>query len=75
MKNAMHDSAMTGLQWVSELLSGNIHRMKEQLGMRSHVFERLVVALWDVGLRHSRRGVAVQEQVAIFLYTATTGLS
>jgi len=40
--------------------------------MRKHAFERLVDTLWDVGLRHTR--VTVQEQVAIFLYTATTGL-
>lgn len=73
MKEALHDSALTGFQWVLELLGGNIHRMEEQLGMRKHVFERLVDTLWEVGLRHTPH-ITIQEQVAIFLYTVTTAL-
>lgn len=73
LKEALHDSPLTGFQWVLELLGGNIHRMEEQLGVRKHVFERLVDALWEAGLRHTPH-VTIQEQVAIFLYAATTAL-
>lgn len=69
-----HTSALTGEAWVQELLHGHPERMKTELGMRVPVFKALVAALRASGQGDGRR-ITIEEQVAIFLYAAVTGLS
>ena len=71
-----HTSALKGAQWVRELLLGNPQRIKDNLGLHKQCFRRLVTALEiKSGLRLSKHGVTTYEQVAIFLYVVTTGLT
>lgn len=71
-----HTSLLSGPAWIRELLLGNHNRIRENLGLGRHAFRRLVTALEQkTGLCDSRRGVTTNEQVAIFLYTVTTGLT
>jgi hypothetical protein len=53
---------------------GHPDHIKTELGMRLHVFKRLISDLSDLGLAPSRH-ISLEEQVAIFLYTSVTGLS
>ena len=69
-----HTSALSGEAWLLELIEGHPERIKTELGMQRHVFLRLVEELRTVGLSGSRN-VSLEEQLAIFLYTAVTGLS
>jgi hypothetical protein len=69
-----HTSALTGQMWVNELLAGHPDRIKNELGMRKHVFQGFVLALRLSGLEH-KRDITVEEQAAIFLYMSVTGLS
>jgi len=69
-----HTSALSGEAWLLELVEGHPERIKTELGMRLHVFLKLVDELRRIGLSGSRN-VSLEEQVAIFLYTAVTGLS
>jgi hypothetical protein len=71
-----HTSILTGKAWVLELLNGHPERMQISLGVSIEVFQLLVDAL----IQHCRfaplrNGIFVEEQLAIFLYTAVTGLS
>lgn len=71
-----HNSLLSGPAWVRELLLGNSYRIRENLGLGRRAFRRLVTALEQkTGLCDSRRGIRTNEQVAIFLYTVTTGLT
>lgn len=50
--------------------------MKDNFGLSKRGFRRLVTALEQkTGLSTSRRGITTNEQVAMFLYTVTTGLT
>lgn len=69
-----HTSALTGHAWVLELLSGHPERIRCELGVRHHVFYSLLDHLRAMGYSDSR-GVLLEEQLAIFLYTCVTGLS
>lgn len=69
-----HTSALTGHAWVLELLSGHPERIRCELGVRHHVFYALLDHLRDMGYSDAR-GVMLEEQLAIFLYTCVTGLS
>lgn len=60
-------SILTGARWTEELLNGSDVRFREVARMEKNVFGELVEVLGGIGL-HSTRGVAVQEQVLIFLY-------
>ncbi|KAH8979507.1 hypothetical protein EDB86DRAFT_2814528, partial [Lactarius hatsudake] len=66
-KTPYHTSALSGEAWLLELIEGHPERMKTELGMRCHVFLRLVDELRSVGLSGSRH-VSLEEQLAIFLY-------
>ena len=44
-KQPYHTSALTGAQWVKELLQGHPDRIYNELGMRLHVFLALVYEL------------------------------
>lgn len=69
-----HTSALSGEDWVLELLSGHPERIRCELGVHSEVFVQLVGELRAIGHSNSKF-VSLEEQVAIFLYTSVTGLS
>jgi hypothetical protein len=69
-----HTSALTGAAWVAELMNGHPERIRCELGVHLHVFRILVAYLQVIGNTHSR-AVYLEEQLAIFLYRCTTGLS
>jgi hypothetical protein len=73
-KEAYHTSALSGHGWVLELLTGHPDRIRCELGVRHHVFDRLLSNLRTLGYKDSRE-VTLEEQLAIFLYTCVTGLS
>jgi hypothetical protein len=73
-RRVYHTSSLTGVGWVQELMLGHPDHIKTELGMRLHVFKRLVSDLSDLGLDPSWH-ISLEEQVAIFLYTSVTGLS
>jgi hypothetical protein len=70
-----HTSALTGEAWVLELMTGHPERIRHNLGINLGVFRSLLHDLYTNGHVRSRNGVSVEEQLAIFLYTCTTGLS
>jgi hypothetical protein len=69
-----HTSVLTGAGWVHELLSGHPERIRNELGVYRGTFIILVEVVKMAGLQSSHR-VSIEEQLAIFLYTAVTGLS
>jgi hypothetical protein len=69
-----HTSALTGQEWVIELIVGHPERIRCELGVHVHVFEGLVNELRALGHTDSRH-VSLEEQVAIFLYSCVTGLT
>jgi hypothetical protein len=73
-KTPYHTSALTGVQWVCELLEGHPERIRNELGVHKHVFAQLIEELQKAGY-NSSRCVTLDEQLAIFLYTSVTGLS
>jgi hypothetical protein len=70
-----HDSILTGQAWLHELENGNPHRMWNNLGMKKHVFKRLVAMLESKGGIGYTRHMTPGEQTAIFLYFAVTNCS
>lgn len=69
-----HTSALSGEGWVIELLTGHPERIRCELGMHAHVFAQIILELRALGCSDSKF-VSLEEQLAIFLYTAVTGLS
>ena len=69
-----HTSALTGREWVRELMEGHPERIRCELGVHLHVFQKLLDVLRKIGYRDSRH-VELEEQLAIFLYACVTGLS
>jgi hypothetical protein len=69
-----HTSALSGEDWVQELLSGHPQCIRNELGIYQSTFIVLIKALQMLGLK-SLHHVSIEEQLAIFLYTAVTGLS
>ena len=69
-----HTSKMSGEEWVQELIAGHPNRIKTELGMSVYVFKKLITVLKTCGLCRSKH-LSCEEQVAIFLYAAVTGLS
>ncbi|KAF7966287.1 hypothetical protein HWV62_17922 [Athelia sp. TMB] len=67
-----HTSALTGAQWVMELLTGHPRRIRTELGVSHHVFNQLLLQMEDMGMGASRH-VTLEEQLAIFLYMSVTG--
>lgn len=73
-KQDYHTSALSGAAWLRELIYGHPERIHNELGMHLHVFLALVEELRETcGLRDSKN-IALDEQVAIFLYMCVTGL-
>lgn len=73
-KEAYHTSALSGADWVLELLEGHPGRIRCELSVSKEVFQFLVAYLQQIGIPHSR-GIFLEEQLAIFLYRCVTGLS
>jgi hypothetical protein len=69
-----HTSALSGADWVGELLDGHPNRIRNELGVDKQVFSNLIIAMQDHGLRSSP-SVMLEEQLAIFLYTCVTGIT
>jgi hypothetical protein len=72
-KMPYHDSALSGVAWVLELLAGHPKRIRKELGVRRHVFYALINTLKATGYQRSKY-VTLEEQLAIFLYTCVTGI-
>ncbi|KAH6901922.1 hypothetical protein BKA70DRAFT_1196613 [Coprinopsis sp. MPI-PUGE-AT-0042] len=61
-----HTSKLTGREWVQEVLDGHPERIRSELGASIRVFLLLVYELRVFyGVGDSRRGIDVEEQVAI----------
>jgi hypothetical protein len=73
-KQGYHTSALSGADWVCELLDGHPERIRNELGVHKHVLHALVDELKLAGLKNSKF-IFLEEQIAIFLYTCVTGLS
>ena len=76
IRTPYHTSALSGADWVRELLTGHPKRIRNELGVHRRTFITLVKVLQapEIGLQSSRH-VSIEEQVLIFLYTVVTGLS
>ena len=75
-KTPYHTLALTGTDWVRELLNGHPEHIHNELGVHKHVFHSLIASLDQYGVTSSPQGhVSVEEQLAIFLYTCVIGLS
>jgi hypothetical protein len=74
VRTPYHTSILSGEGWVRELLAGHPERIRNELGMYRQTYTALVRTLQEGGVQSSRH-VTIEEQVAIFLYTAITGLS
>jgi hypothetical protein len=72
-KTPYHDSALSGIAWVLELLNGHPERIHRELGVHK-LFRALLITLQEAGYRQSKF-VMLEEQLAIFLYICVTGLS
>jgi len=74
-KQPMHTSILTGQRWLEELLNGHSTQFYNQLGMKKHVFCKLLLELQvKSGLRDTKN-VKAEEQLAIFVYLCRTGSS
>lgn len=67
-----HTSALTGAQWVMELMVGHPRRIRTELGVSHRVFRELLNEMVTLG-RGASRHVTLEEQLAIFLYMFVTG--
>ncbi len=74
IKQAMYDSSRTGKLYIQELLHAHPDRIRDTLGVSKHVFRALVRELTDYGGLEDTKHVSREEQVAIFLRLARTGL-
>lgn len=74
-KVPQHTSILSGQGWIDELLAGHDGRFYNEMGIRKHVFWRLLSVLQkDAGLSDTRH-VSCEEQLALFLHYAHRGLS
>lgn len=73
-KVPMHTSILTGRGWLEELLNGHHSRFHRSMGMERHVFKKLVHSLRLHCQLGSTKHLTDEEQVAIFLRIAKTGL-
>src|SRR5947199_10740467 len=65
----MRTSPLSGHQYIQELLKSHPNRIQEVLRMKLEVFQFLCIELKTKGLRDSRYGITVEEQVAMFLFS------
>ena len=69
-----HTSALSGADWVWELINGHPECICNKLGVHKHVFHALMEELQLVGYKHSKH-LYLEEQLTLFLDTCVTGLS
>ncbi|KAG2034335.1 hypothetical protein BDR03DRAFT_1013523 [Suillus americanus] len=69
-----HTSALSGQDWVIELLTGHPEYIHCELGMHAGAFVELISQLRAMGHSDSKF-ISLEEQLTIFLYTSVTGLS
>lgn len=75
VKTPKNDSNQSGANWLTALLHGHPDRFREVYGLNRHVFRRLLSDLQrKAGLEDSKY-ICADEQLAIFLYICTSGLS
>jgi hypothetical protein len=74
LKRPYHDSSYRGEDWLQDLLNGHSNRFHSQFGVHKHVFRRLVTEFRTMGMTNSKY-LALEEHIAIFLYSVVTGLS
>jgi hypothetical protein len=74
-KRPMHTSILTGQRWLEELLNGHSTRFYNQLGMKKHIFCRLLSELQVKSGLCNMKHVKAEEQLAIFVYLCRTGSS
>ena len=74
IKRPMYNSPRTGELYIQELLHAHPDRIHDTLGVSKHVFRALVRELTDYGGLHDTKHVSREEQLAIFLRLARTGL-
>ena len=72
----MYTSLLTGELYIRELLHRDAHpdRIHDTLGVRKHVFRALMRELQDYAGFAPTKHVSMEEQLAIFLRLARTGL-
>jgi len=74
-RTRIHDSILTGEQYVSEVLKGHEISCKREFRMEKVIFHKLVDCLREKNLLRDTRGVTVEEQVAIFIYAISKNAS
>jgi hypothetical protein len=73
-KTPYHTSALTGADWVRELLAGHDRRIRSELGVHKEIFQELLESLTRGGIGPSKH-VTLEEKLAIFLYICVTGIT
>ena len=73
-KTPYHTSALSGPDWVLELMNGHPEHIQNDLGVHKHIFSALLDHLGAMGFRPSWN-ITLEDQLAIFIYTCVTGLS
>ena len=74
IKSPMYDSMQTGEAYIQELLRGHPDRIHDTLGVNKHVFRALIRELQEYAGFAPTKHVSQEEQLAIFLRLARTGL-
>ncbi|KAG7088644.1 hypothetical protein E1B28_012616 [Marasmius oreades] len=69
----MYTSILTGQCWLDELLKGHPLRFQQQLGVTKEVFCQLLLELQLFYSLTDSKYVTADEQLAMFLYFASTG--
>ncbi|KAM7479047.1 hypothetical protein LguiA_027260 [Lonicera macranthoides] len=67
--NPCRDSALSGSAYVKEILNGNKVRCREVCRMDLPVFHKLCDIVRKQGILHDTSRVAIEEQLAMFLFT------
>ena len=71
----LHDSRMSGVEKLWEWRGRHEHAMRDTLGIRPLIFERLLHEIRTFSHLPGSRWISAKEQLAIFLYIARDGLN
>ena len=74
-RTPIHTSILTGKKHVEELLHGHRVRARREFRMEKEIFCNLVEVLRDGNLLTNTREMAVEEQLAMFLFCLSTNAS
>ena len=72
VKDPCRTSALTGQQWVEELMEGNSRRFRENMRMQKSTFFWIHELLLKRRLLKSSRWVSVEEKICIFFILLAT---